>query len=367
MTSTGHSSAIVVFLFLSLTTDSEGQILQRSFGSEPVCSSCSIQLATKFTFDLPQDSLSFGYHTSFLRLRNGGYIAWDLPGRRTPLVFDSSGRFLRVSLPSGVGPGEIRNVNALIRASGDSIWIVDGSRKHVFSPEMAFLRQEPVRASGYNFIAGPNGEVITSGVVGSASAAGFPLHMRNNAFELTRSFGTDDPTIDPRRLRATNDDVSMLLQRTFTPDGPQSFWVYSDFRFVLERYDFKGQLLARYHRLLDGWYRDGSRRKPSPGEFPGLKLSAVQSSSRVNLVWLVYHDPRPGFVIPEGRIDYAKIIEQHDLVIEAFDPQQSRVVAVSRWPGLMAVKIDQAPDMIAVLNRVSADVIEYRAVLLRLQ
>jgi hypothetical protein len=281
-----------------------------------------------------------------------------------PAVFDRAGRFVRIIGRTGQGPGEIRYASNVVRSFGDSIWIIDGSRKHVYAPDLRYVRQDPIRIGDFNHAVGRGNVVVASGQIAARGSAGYPLHLLDSAFEITRSFGTDDPTVDQRRLQATNDDPGIFLPRNFAQPGWDDFWAYNDYRFLLEKYNFSGQILQKFRHSLDGWYAEGTRRKPSPGEFKGLALNTVQTSADPNVLWLVYHDPRPEYREPaEGsRVDLAQWIAMHDLVIEAFDVMRGRVIATGRFPKMEAFKVANAPDKLAIVHPIQDAFYTYRIV-----
>jgi hypothetical protein len=269
----------------------------------------------------------------------------------------------------GVGPAEVTHVSAVVRTPADSIWFVDRSRKLILSPDGDFVRQEAMPGGGQNFVVGPAGTVITAGAVGTPISAGYPLHIVDQKNSIVRSFGSTDPTLDPRVMAASGDDAMMALHRRFTPAGASTFWVYNDTRFLLELYDFDGRMLAQYRHALDGWYAEASRRAPSPGIFPGLALHVVQSSQRPGIVWLIYHDRRENYTppVPGSRSDVMRWRTMHDLVVEAFDHGTGAVLATARFPQTLAIKVEYAPDVVALFHPVDDNYFTLRLASLTLQ
>jgi hypothetical protein len=273
---------------------------------------------------------------------------------------------VRVIARAGNGPGEVSRVNAVVRAAADTVWVVDGSRRLIFDPLVRFVRMESMPGGGFDFVPGPAGTVVTEGLVGTPEAAGYPLHLRDLKFAIVKSFGTDDTTLDARLLAATGDDATMLLRRRFTPSAAGTFWTYNDTRFLLEKYDVTGRLSARFRHALDGWYADATRRSPSPGGFRGLELHDVQISARPNIIWLVYHDRRPNFVEPTRAFEENQWRSMHDLVVEAFDAQRGIVVASTRFPQAIALKVDGAPDELAISHPIDDVFYTFRIMKLRI-
>jgi hypothetical protein len=266
----------------------------RTIHTAPTCASCKIVLQQGARLRLPSDSLSFGIGTAFTRVGRGKYIAWDLAEAFLPAVFDSTGRFERLLGREGQGPGEFETIDLVFRAQGDTVWIMDRGRRHVFTPQLRFVRTERTQSVG-DLARSSDGRLLLARTITTPERAGYPLHLMNASGELGKAFGRDDPTLDPRRLAQINDSPNSVMHRSVTPGAGNTIWVWSPTRFLLERYDFAGKLLAQGRHELSGWYKEASERRKGKGDFPGMYISTVVASSERNVIWLVYHDPNASY------------------------------------------------------------------------
>jgi hypothetical protein len=270
----------------------------------------------------------------------------------------------------GQGPGELRLPLAVIAAPGDTVWIIDeGLRgRHVLDGDLRIVRMERSEVTVSDIVFGPNGAHVGAGVFRTPERAGLPLHIFDRGGSIRRSFGVADPTLDPRRLAASGDEPASLLMRQLTNGEPSSFWTYNPTRFLLEQYDFEGRLLRQARHALDGWYEDATRRSPGAGELRGLPLSIVQVSRDAGLLWLVYHDRNSDYT-PNNPRDRSLLPQRigHDLVVEALDWRTMRVQAMLRLPNTYAVRVSNAPDLIAIVRPQNADFHTLQPTRLRLQ
>jgi hypothetical protein len=367
-----HNAQAVLLAALVLLAPIPSFALQpvelRAFSSVAQCSGCSIEVITRATLQFPFDSVAPGTSSRITRTSDGRFLVYWLQGNPVPALFDATGRFQRIVAVRGQGPGEIRRATSILVAPGDSVWIIDGSRKHVYSPSMNYVRQDPIRRGGAFFAVSGSGAIVTGGMIGTPASAGLPLHLLDRDFSVVRSFGSHDATLDPRRMQATGDDPPLMLARQFAPAGDNEFWTFNYSRFLLERYDYSGRQIARFRHSLDGWYGTSSRRKPSVGEFAGLALSHVSTSADPSVVWLMYQDPRPEYATPAPGtpFDHRAWIAMHDLVIEALDTRRGVVLATARIPRTSAVGVDNGRDMLAIVQPVDEDFNTFRIVDLRL-
>jgi hypothetical protein len=296
------------------------------------------------------------------RLKDGRFIVAGFNETRAPAVLDSFARYVRMLAREGRGPGEVFVTDVITVANGDSLWVLEPGRRHVFDPQLRFVRNDYYPPAGDVVVSG-DGSAIVAANISSADRAGLPLHIVAPDGSMLRSFGRADPTIDPRRLQQLNDSPSDLLHRRIVPDGSGGIWTFNSTRFLLERYNGAGELVAHVRHALDGWYAEASKVSPGRGEFPGRSLYFVQPSADRELLWLVYLVPNDAF----ARRDRTRSLTgpspydgMHDLVIEAFDTRTLEVVATLRRPGTSVVRIDNAPDLIGVFERLNTYFATYR-------
>ena len=251
----------------------------RTFASAPSCTSCTIVLTELLQFQLP-DSLSFSTSARAVRLPSGAFLVVGegkgaLNETPVPALLDASGRFVRIIARSGQGPGEITVGRSAVVGPGDSVWVFDGGpSRHVFSPDVRYVRRDQFPL-GRSLLALNDGQFVLASARGNSATAGYPLHFIDRNGIVGRSFGIDNPTIDPRRLSADRDDVQSYLTRDVVDGAGGTFWVHGALRFLLEQYDYSGRLLYRGQHALDGWYKDASEKKPGMGAFKGAALARI--------------------------------------------------------------------------------------------
>src|SRR5690606_32888732 len=80
----------------------------------------------------------------------------------------------------------------------------------------------------------------------------------------------------------------IYLFRQLVRDRDGTFWSYHTSRFLLEQYDFRGQLRREIKHRMDGWYRDAAEVPTGQTTLQGPGLSGVVQSSLPGVLWLVY-------------------------------------------------------------------------------
>jgi hypothetical protein len=308
---------------------------------------------------LPTDSLSFarGSRSTITRLSDGRFLILGLNETRAPAVLSTTGKFIRLLGTVGKGPGEYDDPTGVAVAPGDSVWILDGARKHVLTRDLRFVRTERMRAI-IDGLVSPTGRIVFQSRIGTPDRAGYPLHILRQDGELGVSFGIANPVLDPRVLEANGEDAASHLQRRLERADATSFWAYSRRKFLLERYDFDGRMLDQARHAMDGWYAEASLKQPGDGEFKGLKLPIVVQSKQPEMVWLVYAVRNAMYRDPSVYLPTDKeILQMMDLVIEALDTRTMKVIATSRFPRTGVLEMKNAPDMIAVYEPIDADAV----------
>jgi hypothetical protein len=179
---------------------------------------------------------------------------------------------------------------------------------------------------------------------------------------IIRSFGVEDPVLDPRRLQANGDGVAMNMLRQLAPGAPGTFWTYNPSRFLLEQYDFQGNLQAQARHALDGWYKDATAQAPSRAEFRGTALNTVVESSDPNLLWLVYHVRNSKYKAADSLYTPSvnEAIGMQDVILEALDTRSMRVIATHRVQGTVVMPMKNAPDMLAFTQPMGEHFMNYR-------
>jgi hypothetical protein len=335
------------------------QLPMKSISSAPVCPACKIQIVESALLQLPSDSLSFGWGTlgTVTRLPDGRFVVTGMNETPVPAVMTETGKFSHLLGRTGEGPGEFGQPEGVAIAPGDSIWLFEGPRKHVFTPDARWVRTERPTHWIFNGLVGPTGQVLIHARIGTPDRAGYPLHIVRPDGELGVSFGIVDPVLDPRTLRTNGEDIGAYLARRYERADDNSFWVYSNRKFLLERYDFNGRMLDQARHAMDGWYGEESVKRPGVGEFKGLPPYTVTASKQPGVLWLVYGVPNDSFRKPDSLFTPTdrEALAMSDLVIEALDTRTMKVIATTRLPRSANLPLKNAPDMIAIYTPVDAD------------
>lgn len=115
------------------------------------------------------------------------------------VVFDSAGRLLRTIGREGDGPGEFRRISSAAFGPGDSLMLVEATRRvaHLFDPSFTFVRQYRLPMVTNQVIPLPDGSLVLSGLLRLPSAAGLPLHRVSSDRSMARSFGPRTPFSGP--------------------------------------------------------------------------------------------------------------------------------------------------------------------------
>jgi hypothetical protein len=322
----------------------------RSISSAPSCSTCTVVASLVTTLRLPSDSLSFGIRSRIAGFANGTFVAWELNETPVPALFDRRGQFLRLISSKGEGPGEVLEVGRVIATHSDTVVVLDASRRHLFSSDLTFIRTVPSQRRVDDLVYNDRGVEVVAARIGSPQAAGLPLHLLDRDGSIARSFGTLDPVLDPRRMEQNGDDITTFQYRELTRGAGNTFWTWNNTRFLLEQYEFNGTLLARGRHALDGWYADATAVTPGRGEFKGLRLLSVQASAQPEVLWLIYLVRNSSFREPTSRPTLGSWAPMHDMVVEALDTQNFRVLARYVVPRTVGAKVAGIPDAVAVVK-----------------
>jgi hypothetical protein len=273
-----------------------------------------------------------------------------------PALLSAAGEFITLVGRRGEAPGEIENAERAVVASHDSIWVIDGSRKHVYTPDVRWVRTDRFRSIGDALVA-PDGRIAFSRRISTPDRAGYPLHIMRPDGDIVRSFGVERPELDPRRLSAHGEDVATSMLRYIVPGGSDTFWTYNPNKFLLERYGFDGRLITRARHAMDGWYARASVTLPGLGEFKGTPLYIVVESGEPDLLWLVYYvrnakyRPADSLYTPSDRERLSMV----DVVVEALDTRSMGVIATGRFPESGILPMKNAPDMFAFYQPLDQD------------
>lgn len=300
----------------------------------PRCTITTRTLATLGTTDGPGSMATIAQTVTADRLDR----YWVVGGEELILVSDASGRFLQAVGRQGDGPGEIRRPLEAILLPGDSMLVLDGTRRAVVF-DAQFTPRRTVRLPGAFFpavLAAWPSSVIAHGEGGDAAGSGWPLHQLSfvgNAAEVAASFGPD--AREPRPERA------WLNMQKVAHAGGGGFWSGYLMRYQLTHWAGAGQKGESYERR-PAWFAGhmngslGNRDKP-----PEPVLRALLEDS-AGLLWVFISVPAPtwreawsgvrGRDVSIRQIAHEKLFHT---TVEVIDPRARRVVARQTLPAFV--------------------------------
>ena len=257
---------------------------------------------------------------------------WILSRNPLPMLYDSTGRFLRSVGRVGDGPGEFRSPVEVIPISGDSVMIAQPGKAIIMTGDLEAKRQIilnagffPIRAMSW-----PDA-VVANGFLGTRAAAGRPLHLLSlsrEVVDVTKSFGPDADEMRPK-------DFPLLMQRIAVADQ-QTFWSADWSRYRLVKWSRSGNKELVLERR-PAWFPDTKRASGfgAPDRPPDPGISAIHVDS-AGLVWVFAKVPAPTWrrAWPQGatqqsefQISRIAVEELYRTTIEVIDPAIGRVIA----------------------------------------
>lgn len=252
--------------------------------------------------------------------------------------------------PRGPGPGEFEGPGDAVPIAGDSIVVIDASRRAVVvSPDLRPARTIPYPQGLAPVIALQWPDVtVTTGWVLMTEGGGWPLHHLSFATSpatVVASFGVAREAARPDRMS------HMMRHLAIAPDG---FWAAEYVRYRLHQWD----RVRRHQRTLERdapWFSTPSMLWIGNKTTPPPPLVAGVGTDSAGVVWVAVHrarstwqeawanfpdDPRE---MPSATIEVERL---YDVVLEAIDPAIGRVVARSVFPGYV---VSVLPDRQMVL------------------
>lgn len=309
----------------------------------PACPRCTITtrtLATLGTADGPGSMATIAETVTADRL--GRY--WVVGGEELILAFDASGRFLQAVGRAGDGPGEIRRPLAAIPLPGDSMLVLDGTRRAVVF-DAQFTPRRTVRLPGAFFpavLAAWPSSVIAQGEGDDPASSGWPLHQLSftgDAAQVVASFGPEDR--EPRPDRSW-----MNMQKVARSSGG-GFWSGYWMRYQFTHWTGPGRKGETYERRPP-WFAgqmSGSWGNQSKPPEPALRALLEDSTG---LLWVFISVPAPtwreAWSGVRGREAAIRQIAHEQLfhtTVEVIDPRARRVVARQTLPALVFAAFDE--------------------------
>lgn len=248
-------------------------------------------------------------------------------------VFDSAGGFVRELRAQGRGPGEFERLRTAGFGPGDSLWVTESFRAHLFTPPPAL---EFVRS--IQFAQPVTGAVLPLGFVSRAvftSADGMlPPSLRAWDGTVIARFGLSGKVEDI--------DAEMGPLR---PVDTSRAWKADGKSYVVSLLDSAGAVLRRHERVLD-WFPPN---EPYRGSFeaarPPARISDLQVGGDGRL-WVLIRRAHPDWKPTAPATGPAVAVRQgnplpsaasfnalFEVVLEVLDPDTGALLASRILPG----------------------------------
>ncbi len=307
------------------------------------CPPCRIQLTQASTL-VGHRQWPIGNATSIVRDSRGRYyVAGELTKSRIQ-VFAPDGTFLQVIGRPPDGKGDFGWVGELILASGDTLYAfdVDSGAVSVLSPRLQEVRTLPLR-TGFKWDAlalRSQGQLIVNMFVGSASAAGHPLHLLDHNGRILSSFGAPSSEIVRR-------DSKAATFRKLSGSRGDRFWAGRINEYRLDLWTSSGQHVREIVRDPT-WFTPWSGANDlTPLQPPLPELVAIHED-RAGLLWLMFNVADSGWkaslrrVLDSEGAGFYTPSDQHavfDTMIEVLD-STGVLIASQRFPMRLIEFID---------------------------
>jgi hypothetical protein len=315
------------------------------------CAACKIGIDTVAVLQ-PSDSVQFTGSSKVVHLpRLGWYVVAPINLRGQAAVFDSTGRFVRLLLRPGGGPGEMGEIRFVVRTAGDTIAVVgqDGRVASVAMPSGEVQDNRlPRRLSVEKGIGSPSGGLLLN-ILSSGTGS---LAMLDKQLKVRRLFGPKLRDAQFHHDEQVDLNPKRLLASFALADSGNVWTVTNLYEIRLINWSEAGARKRTYVRRAT-WFKTYDEREEAGqsgllptqvAKLPVVNDIMVDSVGRVWILatvadqhWRQADDVVPGktgFSIQAGtpRIPFREWDRFLDGVIEVIDPSNASVVARLRWP-----------------------------------
>jgi hypothetical protein len=365
----GLTAALIV---MTLGADADAQV--GTLLDNPTCSTCVIEFVRLGTAGSALDSVKLGEASRLVRGAGGTFVALSAQGYQL-IVFDSTGRFLRSVGKRGAEPGDLGRPSFVLGVGpGDSLWVSSGSQFYLYSPDMRFVRSQPLpagRPARLLFLA--DRTMLQQSVIDNYSMRTRQILTfldSNAALDTLRgALGPLVPADTPACPGCFSRGVSLM------PDGAGILVTYPNV-YRVERYTLMGALESAYQVPVSRWMTPW--RRPQSFEelrvqrpYPRLNTTIAMPNGRLAVVghvaaanWAPPAAPtgegvaysRGGIMVRANSPAMTEMLRTRDrnvaTVVDLLDPDRQQVVASARFEGMNQQHLDG--DLFQVL-RVAAD------------
>jgi hypothetical protein len=294
-------------------------------GDAVACSRCSFSVALVATIGSEEDSMPISPMSAVAYDSRGRTFVAPLPSpvqRQRIHVYGPTGQVERVIGGPGQGPGEFTAVRQIAVGPGDSIFVVDITRRlTVFAPGGTPIRTGNTPYSLLEIEVLPDSRIVGASV--SRQLNGVPLHLMDTRGALVRSFG-----VDPNGERNGSASGPTLMDIGRRISATRAGQVWSVNHATAELWDSAGQLRTVYRRKSPDLGLDPTQRPPGD-RFPVAIADVVQGHPDTAWVSMLVQPRDPA---PRARGEQLDVDKGVTTVVEIWDLKAGRVVARTRLP-----------------------------------
>lgn len=296
--------------------------------SEPLCDECSIRLDLLVSMGELDGPGAIGRPVTVARNRRFQYFVVSEEMRQEISVFDRDGRFEKTMGRRGEGPGEYRDISALLVLPGDSLLVFDqgNARIGVLSPEGEWVRGFRYPGTANSVSGTREGLLGIAGLVADPDRAGYPVHFLGMEGAFGSSFGMDPPAYRP--------DMVYFLMRFLSQAREGGVWVAHHIEYVIEHRAVDGSLQKTLLRDADWFEPQFTQRNFTKDTQCYPSIFSINEDS-LGRLWVVIRVNEPDWWLglgdevqgPEGPVFPILDIDQvYGTRLEVLDPGRGRVV-----------------------------------------
>lgn len=221
-----------------------------------------------------------------------------------------------------------------IDAVGDRMYLSDRLSQRVLALDKSFGAArilQPGPGTLDDFVVLEDEGLVVAGMVSTAAAVGYPLHLVDEAGTIRRSFGDDASPYFSFHPRAGS-------FRRLARDGSEVLAAWRS-RYQVDRYDSKGKFLNSIARKVEWFPPWGQSRDDEPRSNIPPTIMGVRPDDRG--VWITIRTGAPsegalaGNSRPLGTMTVAEISEQAATHIALLDPASGDLLWSTTMPGVL--------------------------------
>lgn len=294
--------------------------------SRPACTSCVLHTESVVTLGSLDDPVGITPSSRLARDSRGRYYVAPTDRAGVIAVYDQSGSFLAAIGARGQGPGEFLGPDFVVIGPADTLFVFDGPRLSVLSPDYRFARSVPLPGRTYDAVWLRSG-VLVLNVLPGATRGAAPLLQVLAGDSVQRVFG---PLLGP------NLQGIMPFLR-LAPSSSGGIWSVPFNAYRIEHWDERGTRTAALRRDPD-WFRSQAFAAPDPAA--SVVMGLYQDSE--GLLWVsvrVARDGRRAFPSLPGERQPptpSESLANFGTQVEVIDPFSGTLVTSARLDRLVS-------------------------------